>query len=196
MGPAGIAESKSLPLGFRLFHGPACVSSVKRNRRRDRALSKAFSSSVVAVAIGSNLGDRHSNLTAAVSALNSVLEELRVSDFVDTPPEGGVYQPVYLNAAVVGRSFESPLRLLEAFQDIEDACGRTRPYRGAPRTLDVDLILMGDTVMNAPRLALPHPRFRDRSFVLEPLCSIAPDLVDPITGSTVRELSRALREQT
>ena len=131
-----------------------------------------------------------------MAALNSVLEELRVSDFVDTPPEGGVYQPVYLNAAVVGRSFESPLRLLEAFQDIEDACGRTRPYRGAPRTLDVDLILMGDTVMNAPRLALPHPRFRDRSFVLEPLCSIAPDLVDPITGSTVRELSRALREQT
>ena len=192
---AVIAESKLRLFAFKLYHGPACVSSVKRSKRCEKDLFKTLPLEI-AVAIGSNLGDRRANLTTAVSALKCVLQEIRVSDFVETVPEGGVNQPDYLNAAVIGRSEELPMRLMEAFQDIERSCGRTRPYRRASRTLDIDLILMGDIVIKSPRLEVPHPRFRDRSFVLEPLCSIAPDLVDPITGATVLQLSRTLREKS
>ena len=71
---------------------------------------------------------------------------------------------------------------------IEAEGGRTRPRYGAPRTLDLDLILVGDEVIAEPDLQVPHPRFRERRFVLEPLAQIAPDLVDPVTGSKVRDL--------
>ena len=78
--------------------------------------------------------------------------------------------------------------LLARLQEIEAARGRTRPYDGAPRTLDLDLILAGDLVVAAPGLTVPHPRFRERRFVLEPLAAVAPDLTDPVTGLTVQAL--------
>ena len=73
------------------------------------------------------------------------------------------------------------------------ACGRERPYEGAPRTLDVDLILYGEDVIDAPGVRVPHPRFRERTFVLDPLSEIAPDWRDPVTGATVVALAQALR---
>lgn len=78
--------------------------------------------------------------------------------------------------------------IFDALRAIEAAAGRTRPYQGAPRTLDLDLILAGDEVIDEAGLTVPHPRFRDRLFVLEPLAGIAPDLRDPISGLTAREL--------
>jgi 2-amino-4-hydroxy-6-hydroxymethyldihydropteridine diphosphokinase len=92
----------------------------------------------------------------------------------------------------VGESELSARELLEALQAIERAAGRTRPYPNAPRTLDLDLILVGEERLDEGGLAVPHPRFRDRRFVLEPLADLAPDLCDPVTGLTVGDLLRRL----
>ena len=148
----------------------------------------------VAVALGSNLGDRRSLLRFAVSRLSSLLTDLRVSDFVETAPVGVAPQADFLNAAVAGFSrLEDPRQLLEGLLLIEREAGRERPAPGAPRTLDLDLILFGDSVMDEPRLCLPHPRFRSRRFVLEPLAQVAGHMVDPVTGLTVGELLAKLR---
>jgi 2-amino-4-hydroxy-6-hydroxymethyldihydropteridine diphosphokinase len=138
-----------------------------------------------AIALGSNLGDRDAYLRFAVEQLSASLTDLRVSRFSDTAPMGVGSQPDYLNGAVVGATRLSPLELLEQMLDIEQRAGRERPWPGAPRSLDLDLILHGAAVIDMPRLQLPHPRFRERAFVLEPLAEIAPDLVDPVTGKTI-----------
>jgi 2-amino-4-hydroxy-6-hydroxymethyldihydropteridine diphosphokinase len=93
-----------------------------------------------------------------------------------------------LNAAVVGTTALPAPALLHALLGIETERGRTRPRPGSPRTLDLDLILYGDRIVSTPHLTVPHPRFRDRRFVLEPLAEIAGDMVDPVTGVSVREL--------
>jgi 2-amino-4-hydroxy-6-hydroxymethyldihydropteridine diphosphokinase len=145
----------------------------------------------VAVALGSNVGDRRAHLNFAVERLRTLLDNLNVSAFHETEPVGGTgAQGMFLNAAVVGETRLSARALLEALLAIERERGRERPYANAPRTLDLDLILFGDAVIDEPDLVVPHPRFRQRAFVLEPLASIAPELVDPVTGLTVAELAK------
>ena len=147
----------------------------------------------VAVALGSNLGDRRAHLDYAVASLRTVLRTLTVSTYYDTIPAGVAGpQPLYLNAALVGETALPARALLEALHGIEIARGRTRPHPNAPRTLDLDLILYGGHVIDEPGLVVPHPRFRERRFVLEPLYEVAPDLQDPVTGKTVAELLAAL----
>jgi 2-amino-4-hydroxy-6-hydroxymethyldihydropteridine diphosphokinase len=143
----------------------------------------------VAVSLGSNLGDRRAHLDHAVAALQHLLANLSVSPYYDTAPVGvrGPH-PVYLNAAAVGDTPLPARSLLDALLAIEGTRGRLRPHANAPRTLDLDLILFGDRVIDEPGLVLPHPRFRERRFVLEPLAQIAPDLRDPVSGKTVGEL--------
>jgi 2-amino-4-hydroxy-6-hydroxymethyldihydropteridine diphosphokinase len=147
----------------------------------------------VAIALGANLGDRERQLLQAVEALRRLLDDISVSAFHDTAPVGvAVAQPNYLNAAVTGLTRLPPRTLLVHLLEIEGALGRERPYLNAPRTIDLDLILYGDVRLNEPELTLPHPRFRDRSFVLAPLAEIAPAMVDPETGLTVEALLRRL----
>ena len=146
-----------------------------------------------AVALGSNLGDRRSHLEFAVARLAAVLDNLRVSSFHETEPVGVPdAQPPFLNAAAVGAAEVPARELLAALLDIERERGRERPFPGARRTLDLDLILFGDLVVWEPDLIVPHPRFRRRRFVLEPLSEIAPQLHDPVTGETVVALLRRL----
>jgi 2-amino-4-hydroxy-6-hydroxymethyldihydropteridine diphosphokinase len=144
---------------------------------------------IAAVALGSNLGDRSSHLDYAISRLRSRLTNVRVSRYYETDPIGVPGpQPLFLNAAAVGSTDASPQDLLQALLEIEAERGRERPHPGAARTLDLDLVLYGNRVLDEPGLIVPHPRFRERRFVLEPLAEIAPQLVDPVTGSTVGEL--------
>jgi 2-amino-4-hydroxy-6-hydroxymethyldihydropteridine diphosphokinase len=142
-----------------------------------------------AVALGSNLGDRRVHLDYAAARLLGLLAGLRVSRYYDTKPEGvSGPQPMFLNAAAVGQTSLSARALLEALLAIEDEQGRDRPYPNAPRSLDLDLILFGDQTRDESGLIIPHPRFRQRRFVLEPLASIAPDLRDPLSGRSVADL--------
>jgi 2-amino-4-hydroxy-6-hydroxymethyldihydropteridine diphosphokinase len=142
----------------------------------------------VAIAVGSNLGDRHSHLAFAVARLSEFVDDLRVSSLYETDPVGVGAQPRFLNAAAVGYTSESPQQLLRRLLDIERERGRERPHPGAPRTLDLDLILYGGEVIDEPGLRVPHPRFRERRFVLEPLAEIAGEWIDPESGATVEEV--------
>ena len=143
----------------------------------------------VAIALGSNLGDRRAHLDYAVSRLTDSFANLRVSRYYETDPVGVTgSQPAFLNAAAVGDTAASASEILATLMAIERERGRERPFQNAARTLDLDLILLGGLVLNADGLTVPHPRFRERRFVLEPLAEIAPELIDPVTGSTVAQL--------
>jgi len=146
----------------------------------------------VAIALGSNLGDRRAHLDYAVARLQRVIPNLRVSRYYETDPVGVTGpQPAFLNAAAVGDTAASARDILSTLMDIERERGRERPFQNAARTLDLDLILLGSLVTDEDGLTVPHPRFRERLFVLEPLAEIAPELIDPVTGSTVAQLLAA-----
>lgn len=149
----------------------------------------------VAIALGANLGDREGQLRQAIDALRAVLGPCDVSAFHDTVAVGVPdSQPNYLNAALVAQTRLDPQSLLDHLLAIERSLGRERPHLNAPRTLDLDLILYGDLRLDTPTLTIPHPRFRDRAFVLQPLAEIAPVMVDPVTGLTVEALLRRLTD--
>jgi 2-amino-4-hydroxy-6-hydroxymethyldihydropteridine diphosphokinase len=145
----------------------------------------------VCVGLGSNLGDRRRSLEAALEALrgNPAVRVLAVSRFIETEPVGGPPgQGPYLNGAAALETDLDPEALLAELKRIEQALGRTEGRRWGPRVIDLDLLLYGDLVLETPALTIPHPRLRERRFVLEPLAEIAPDAHDPVTGRTVREL--------
>jgi 2-amino-4-hydroxy-6-hydroxymethyldihydropteridine diphosphokinase len=147
----------------------------------------------VAIALGSNLGDRRAQLEWAFDRLRQHLSDFRASSIAETEPvDVPGPQPSYLNAAVVGQTELEPEPLLDLLLSIERERGRNRPARRAPRTLDLDLILYGDRIVRTSGLDVPHPRFRGRRFVLQPLAEIAPEMRDPVTGLTVSELLRGL----
>ena len=153
----------------------------------------------VAIAIGSNLGDRRAAIRYAVDRLSGLVTDGSLSDIIETEPEGEGLgdQPLYLNAVMVGETTLGARALLDALLAIESGFGRRRPAPGAARTLDLDLLLLGDQTIDEPGLHVPHPRFRERFFVLGPLAELAPDMRDPVTGLRVAELLRALlRDET
>jgi 2-amino-4-hydroxy-6-hydroxymethyldihydropteridine diphosphokinase len=147
----------------------------------------------VAIALGSNLGDRDEQLDVAEDRLAVLLSGAVASARYETASVGGPPgAPGFLNEVVVGTTLLGPRSLLEALHAIEEAAGRERPFVNAPRTLDLDLILYGDFVIDEPGLRVPHPRFRDRAFVLQPLAEVAGDWVDPVSGQSVHELLKQL----
>jgi 2-amino-4-hydroxy-6-hydroxymethyldihydropteridine diphosphokinase len=153
-------------------------------------LSSSPSSIRIAIALGSNLGDRETYLRQGAGTLrgSGVLLHVRVSSFIETEPVGVVGQPKYLNGVLIAETTLSARGVLELLLETEHQFGRVRPFDRAPRTLDLDLILYGNQVINEPDLQVPHPRFRERRFVLEPLAELAPEMVDPVTGRTIAEL--------
>ena len=146
----------------------------------------------VAIALGSNLGDRAHYLREAAEALRQDISSLTLSTLHETVPVGVGDQPLFLNAAAVGCTTLAAPDLLAALLGVERQFGRERPHLGAPRTLDLDLILYGNEVVDTAALAVPHPRFRERRFVLAPLAEIAGEWCDPVTGRTIQELLNLL----
>lgn len=141
----------------------------------------------VAIALGGNVGNREQYLKDALASLAPDVSIIRVSRWFETEPVGMAgEQRAVINAAATGETLLSARDLLARMLDVEQQLGRTRPHPGAARTVDLDLILFGDQVIDEPpTLVVPHPRFRERRFVLEPLADIAPDWTDPVTGFTI-----------
>jgi 2-amino-4-hydroxy-6-hydroxymethyldihydropteridine diphosphokinase len=149
---------------------------------------------LVAVALGSNLGDRRGHLEWALERLHDILSNLRVSAVIETDPvDVPDEQPRFLNAVVVGETGQPAVDLLRQLHQLEAERGRERTGFRAARTLDLDLILYGHAIIDAPGIHVPHPRFRERRFVLEPLASLVPDWRDPVTGKSIQDLIDALR---
>ncbi len=138
----------------------------------------------VVLALGANLGDAVTTLAQAVSALRLLpgLEVTDVSPVYRTAPVGGPDQPDYLNLVVQGTTTLTPAHLLDATSAIEREAGRTREVHWGPRTLDIDLVVVGDHLLNTERLVLPHPRAHERAFVLLPWLDIDPEAVLPGYG--------------
>jgi len=158
----------------------------------------ASSSVRVAVALGSNLGDRHEHMRWACDRLSRLLTGVRTSSVIETPPfevPDPDAQGPYLNAVLTGATALSADQLLAELQALEAERGRARTHRNAARTLDLDLILFGDAVLDQPALKVPHPRFRERAFVLAPLAEVAGDWNDPVTGLTVTALLQRLNDR-
>jgi 2-amino-4-hydroxy-6-hydroxymethyldihydropteridine diphosphokinase len=138
--------------------------------------------------LGSNVGDRAAPLARAVDSLRDRVRVLAVSASHETEPVGGPPQGRYLNAAVVVDTDLAPDALLALARGLEDDAGRDRGERWGPRTLDVDVLLVGDREIRDADLVVPHPRMKERRFVLAPLAEIAPDWVVPGDGRRVEDL--------
>ena len=139
------------------------------------------------IGLGSNLGDRQSTIEAAISALPGVVA---VSRLRETEPVGVLDQPPFLNAAAALETTLSPRELLGTLLAIERELGRERRERWGPRTIDLDLLLYGDAVVEEPGLTVPHPRLHERHFALEPLHELDPELVVPGRGPVADLLSK------
>jgi 2-amino-4-hydroxy-6-hydroxymethyldihydropteridine diphosphokinase len=142
------------------------------------------------IGLGSNLGDCTRNLQGAVERLSSVGNVTAVSSMFETKPWGvDGYQPRYLNQAVALETTFDPLEIVTELLAIEYSLGRAREEKNASRTLDLDLLLHGDSVVEASGVTVPHPRLHERAFVLVPLVQIAPELVHPVLKRTITELA-------
>ncbi len=148
------------------------------------------------IGLGSNVGDRYSNLMRAVRAMSAdgkiILE--KTSSIYETSPVGVLEQPTFLNAVVEGITALDPFCLLQYLKDIEDAVGREKTYRWGPRVIDLDIILYGDLQMQTDGLTIPHAEMKNRAFVLIPLAEIEPDLVLP-DGTPIRQALQNLSEE-
>lgn len=149
----------------------------------------------VYLAIGSNVGDSRAHIEQAIDLLAGKLHDLRSAPLYASKAIGYTDQADFLNTAVCGRTDLSPTDLLVWLKSLEQRVGRTASFRWGPREIDIDIIFYGDQVIDNERLTVPHPAFRERDFVLQPLSDLNPSLTDPVTGQTVSELLDGLEPE-
>ena len=147
---------------------------------------------LVYLSLGSNVGNREANLRQAISRLGTIGRVQKVSSFYETEPVEFVAQPWFLNCALALETEKMPKQLLSSILQIEQEMGRRREQKKGPRTIDIDILLFGSSVIDTKDLTIPHPAMHERRFVLEALAEIAPEQRHPIFKRTVRELREAL----
>ena len=140
------------------------------------------------LSLGSNMGDRKDNLRKVLSLLRQEMPLTAVSSVYKTEPWGYTSQPAFLNMACAVETSLSPRGLLALAWRMERELGRVPSFHYGPRTIDVDILLYGDEIIETAELQIPHPHFSARAFVLVPLVEIAPSLVHPALGKSISEL--------
>jgi 2-amino-4-hydroxy-6-hydroxymethyldihydropteridine diphosphokinase len=151
-------------------------------------------SQLVYLSLGSNVGDREAQLRDALTRLAAIGRVVAVSSFYETEPVEFTRQPWFLNCAVALETSKTPRELIAAILRIEEDMGRRRLQKKGPRSIDIDILLVGSLVVEEPELTIPHPAMHQRRFVLEPLAEIAPEVLHPVLNKTIRELRDALPE--
>lgn len=152
--------------------------------------------SSIYLGIGSNLGDRYANIRAAVELMGKIdgLKVKGISSLYETEPCGGPPQGKFLNGVIEVETQLSPRELLEKLKEIERRLGRVKTVANGPRTIDLDILLYQDLVVDEEDLKIPHPRVTQRRFALEPLAELNPDLIHPISNKKVAQLLREVQE--
>lgn len=146
----------------------------------------------VYLSLGTNLGDRLQNLSLALSNLPPMVELASASPIYETLPWGYTDQPSFLNQVIEARTELAPTELLAFLKQLESQLGRKPSIRYGPRLIDLDILFYAGLVMETPALTIPHPRLTERAFVLVPLADLAPELVHPITGKTIKQLAQEI----
>ena len=147
---------------------------------------------IVYLSLGSNLGDRAVNLQTAIAQIAGLGKAVAVSSFYETEPVEMTAQPWFLNCAIKLDTEKMPRQLIAGILALEQGMGRQRKQKKGPRTIDIDVLLFGSSIIELPSLTVPHPKMHERRFVLEPLAEIAPEARHPVFRRTVRELRDAL----
>jgi 2-amino-4-hydroxy-6-hydroxymethyldihydropteridine diphosphokinase len=157
-------------------------------------LKTTIKPSLSAIALGSNMGESLAILEGAIKSLEKTpgITIKAKSSWYRTAPVGGPSQPDYLNGAAILEVQLSPHKLLETLLNIEQEFGRVRQEHWGPRTLDLDVLLFDDLILETPDLQIPHPRMTQRAFVLVPLAEIAPDWIEPVSKEPISQLLQKL----
>ena len=147
----------------------------------------------IALALGSNIGDRLTALRNALEALTPYIQITATSPVYETAAAYVTDQPPFLNAVVTGTTLIAPLALLWNIKRLETGLGRAPTFRYGPRSVDIDILFYGDQIVNLPELQIPHPRMAEREFVMKPLVDITPSWIHPVSGLSATEMLQNIR---
>ncbi len=143
---------------------------------------------VTYLSLGSNLGDRESNLRNSITLLAPLVHTRLQSSIYETEPWGYADQPSFLNQVIKASTSLEPMRLLDFLKELEVSMGRQETFRFGPRLIDLDILFYDDLILDTPKLTIPHPRITERAFVLIPLAEIEPNLYHPVAHKTIQEI--------